>query len=250
MSDHPRPADSRIDLFIDGLLEGEDLASFQRELERSPRLREQVEAQQRIDAGLRGLFAYDASRAAVPGPPAVIAGIDKAGVRSSRRAWPRRALALAAGLALVAAGAWSVYVNLTVPRVENLLNPSTVYAMIDKPEFVCTTDAEFAAAVRGRLGQPLVLASAPGVTPLGWAYSDAYNGRIVGRRTLVLICTVDDRKVLVFMDRLKDDRPIELPPQSGLNLYRRTIGPLVVYEVTPLPGPRVIDHLREPRDGR
>ena len=77
---------------------------------------------------------------------------------------------------------------------------------------------------------------------------NGYHGKIVGSKTMVLINKVHDQKVLVFMDRLRDDRTLELPPGVGsdLNIFRREVGKLVLYEVTPLDKPEVIDRLNPP----
>lgn len=251
---HDAGEDPRLDLYLDGLLEGDDLAAFERDLAASPALRRQLEAQQRIDAELRRLFAYDPARAASPQPePTAIAGrIDGTTVSTKRPAAPSptirrlRLYAIAAVLLLALAGSWAAYVHLTTPTFDKVLSPAEVYAMVDQPEFVCETDAEFAAAIDDRLGQPLVLAAAPGIEAIGWAYGDDYNGRIVGRKTMVLINKVRGQKVLVFMDRRRDDRALDTPPSSGLNLFRREVGDLVLYEVTPLDQPEVIPRLNIP----
>lgn len=255
-------ADPRVDLYIDGLLEGEELAAFERELGESAVLRGQIESQELIDSGLRKLFAYDPSRAVLPasilgeaGDSArngVIGRIDgSTATRGAARAsapWSRlRIYAMAAAVLLAAAGIWATYVHLTTPSFEKLLSPAEVYAMVDKPEFICKDDREFADAVNKRLGQPLVLAMSPGVSALGWAYGDDYNGKIVGPKTMVLINKVDDQKVLVFMDRRREDRKLEVPAGSGLKLFRKEIGALVVYEVTPLDRARVIEQLKTPQ---
>lgn len=278
MSAAPAPADPRIDLYLDGLLTGDELSAFERDLAASPELRAQIEAQSRIDAGIRELFAYDPSRAVLPesvAPGASQAGRNPAPVArigpettpelvAHPPAGPRlhsgrdgravgatmhrrlRVYAVAAVVLLSLAASWVAYINITTPRFDNLLSPDAVYAMVEKPEFVCRDDAEFAAAIDKRLGQPLVLAASPGVTALGWAYGDDYSGKIVGPRTMVLINRVDEVKVLVFMDRLRDDRPLSVRADGGLNLFRREAGALVLYELTPLEKPRVIEHLVPP----
>jgi anti-sigma factor RsiW len=251
--------DPRVDLYIDGLLSGDELAAFERELAGSESLRRQLESQDRIDTGLKALYAYDPTRVEMLVAPSVIGRVDSrsaaptAPPASATKAGSLARLrwyGLAAAVCLAAAGIWATYVNLTTPSFEKFLGPAEVYAMVDKPEFVCKNDQEFADAVEKRLGQPLVLAAAPGIEALGWAYGDDYNGKIVGAKTMVLINRVGDQKVLVFMDRKRDDRTIAVPAGSGLNLHRREIGSLVVYEVTPLPKAEVIDHLYDPRTGK
>jgi len=248
--------DPRIDLYVDGLLDGEQLAVFERELGESAVLREALEAQERIDGELRKMFVYDARRAGEPmgraapveGNRDVIGRIDQTtSQRASAGSGGRlRWYGLAAAVVLCGAAVLSVYVQRRY-EIERTLSPGAVYAMVQGPEFVCKDDAEFAEAVRKRLGQPLILAATPGVAALGWAYGDDYNGKIVGDKTMVLINTVDGEKVLVFMDRLRDDRKLDAAPlPDGLKLFRREVGSLVLYEVTPLARPRVIESLVVP----
>jgi hypothetical protein len=260
-STFPDGVDPRIDLYIDGLLTGEDLTAFERELRESAGLRAELKAQERVDADLREMFEYDAMRAGDPlaSSPVVVGRIEPAPDGSVTVVRPERPQSrgrfrwyAVAAVLLLGVGIWATYINLTTPTFEKFLSPAEVYAMVDQPEFVCKDDREFAAAIEKRLGQPLVLAAAPGIHAIGWAYGDDYHGKIVGSKTMVLINKVHDQKVLVFMDRLRDDRTLELPPGMGsdLNIFRREVGKLVLYEVTPLDKPEVIDRLNPPAQGQ
>lgn len=76
---------------------------------------------------------------------------------------------------------------------------------------------------------------------LGWAYGNDYNGRMIGPDTMVLMTRVDgSENVVVLMDRASADRRLKLPPGSNLSLFRREVGPIVLYEITPLKSERVI----------
>jgi hypothetical protein len=44
----------------------------------------------------------------------------------------------------------------------------------------------------------------------------------------------------VLMDRKSDDRKLKLPEASNLHLFRREVGPLVLYEISPLNEQRVL----------
>ena len=46
--------------------------------------------------------------------------------------------------------------------------------------------------------------------------------------------------VVVLMDRKGDDRKLKLPETSNLHLFRREVGPLVLYEISPLNEQRVL----------
>jgi hypothetical protein len=62
--------------------------------------------------------------------------------------------------------------------------------------------------------------------------------------TTAMLARVDQSPVLVFVDRLERDQPQAMPePSSGLRLFRKQLGELVLYELTPLTAPRVMDFL-------
>lgn len=124
----------------------------------------------------------------------------------------RLVVLLALLVALVAIG---LYLFLTREGPKSV-PPSQVYQkLIDHgfvPEFVCTTQPEFIKTVRERFGTGLGLREEPaGLEVLGWAYGDAYEGRIVGEKTLILMARVNTHPTLVLIDRLREDRPIEDP---------------------------------------
>jgi hypothetical protein len=243
--------DPRIERYLDGLMGPEERAEFEREHGGSEALEREMELQARMDAGLRELFRYEAP-ASLKLEAAPVAGRIGPGTAApaARTGWsnPRtRLLAVAAALVL-GAGAFSIYTNIALTPPPKYVSPQVVWNRVDKPEIVCTTDEAFANAVKDRLGEPLVLAAAPGIEAVGWAYGDedAYEGKIIGRKTFVLITRVHGDKVLVLMDRLREDRKLETPTEPGLKVFRRTIGRLVLYELTKHDNPEVLDKLRPP----
>jgi hypothetical protein len=134
--------------------------------------------------------------------------------------------------------------------VARLVNPDTVYERMESrsftPEFVCKDNTEFRAAVEKRLGSPLELADAGDIKVLGWAYTAEFPGKVIGDKTMIMMTKVGDAYPIVLMDRAADDRTLTLKPGSKLHLFRRQVGPIVAYEVTPLETPRIVDLLREP----
>jgi hypothetical protein len=111
-----------------------------------------------------------------------------------------------------------------------------------EPSWICKNDEEFIEAFRERYRQPLVLASGqPGIEALGLAYSDAF-----GNYATMLLARVDKTPVLVFINTAKRDPGRTVDPQSHLNLFQRRIGKLVLYEVSPLKEPRLLDLFRIP----
>jgi hypothetical protein len=78
---------------------------------------------------------------------------------------------------------------------------------------------------------------------LGWAYNAGFRGKIIGDHTMMLLAKVDSKEVLVMMDRAASDRPLTLPPGSSLHLYRKVVGPIVNYEISPFDAARIVERL-------
>jgi hypothetical protein len=105
------------------------------------------------------------------------------------------------------------------------------------PDWRCSTDEEFADFQRYRLGAAFLVRADAAVALIGWSYA---------RETLspqgeALMATVDGEHSVVLVDRLIHDKPLKARPGSGLNLFRREMGTLVLYEITPLSKPRLLD---------
>lgn len=259
MSAGPDTTD-RIARYLDGLLTGPDLAAFERALETDADLRRELEMQERVDQSLRRVMPYTPREIRFDGAGAPAASPARPELRlvpaegpapdaRERGSFPWRRLrwyAAAAAVLLVAAVAVNILTRERVP----LIPPDLVYArLIDggfKPEFVCTTDEAFAKAVRDQFGQALVARAADGLALLGWAYGNQYEGRVIGFRSLVLLTRVDGDPVVVLMDRVSEDRSLGVPADSGLRLFRKRIGNLVCYEITPREKPVVLDRLYDP----
>jgi len=243
---------ARLEEYFDGRLSGGELAEFESVIAESVEVRAHVEAQRELDARLKQAFAYDEVRAAAGlqsamdrDVPAAIP-ISRGGSMLGRMKW----YAAAAVVALAAVIGFRTYVNLTSPPSVNLIGPEEVYAKMQarqfEPEFVCTTDEEFARTVKEKFGQPLLVAATPEIQLVGWGYGNAYAGRIVGENTLVLITKVGETPVLMFMDKASNDRSIDAPAESGLKVFRRKVGSMVLYEVTPLDEPKLLERTYNP----
>jgi hypothetical protein len=264
----PSPEDREhlLEMYLDGMLKGDQLVSFQRMLADDPSLRAEVDLQHRINASLKREFAYEppAHKITLPSNDAPALRLDRtseaaslhAGQPATKRHAPNRRLqwllAAAAMLALVV-GVQRVFFPSGQPAFET---PDRTHARLVnlgfQPEFVCTTDPEFQATVREQFGEALSLAPlAPGagadpIQLVGWAYGDNYTSRILGERTLVLMARVSGEPVIVLIDHLSNDRVLRLDDASRLSLNRARIGQLVVYEVSPLPEPALLPRLINP----
>ncbi len=66
----------------------------------------------------------------------------------------------------------------------------------------------------------------------------------LSRYTTTMLARVDGQPVMVFVDRRENDEQIVPPdPKTGLHLFRKELGDLVLYELTPFAEPRVMEYL-------
>jgi hypothetical protein len=225
------PDVERLERYLDGLMEPDERAEFEREAAASPALREQVALQSRIDAGLRRLMEPREASAAEPEPVV------------TRRLWRPAWLAAAAAVAVVAAGAWWF-----VGRGPSGPDPleaeyRQVVAAGFVPTVVCTTDEQFRNWVNDKFGEPLQPKPERGdVQYVGWNAS-----RVLSSYSGLLLARVGDDESVVLIDRaVAEDERLPAPADPSLHQYRRVFGGLVLYEITPLDRPAVLDSLMRP----
>ena len=162
-------------------------------------------------------------------------------------------MAIAAVLAIVA-GSWAAYVNFSTPAIEKSITLTEVYRDFNSIDFVCENDVQFAKAIKDSFGQALLLVSPPGTKLLGWNYPgkdpalNAYTGTVLSEKTLVLLTEVDGKSVKVVIDRTRAERGREMgvPANVGIRKFRREVGKLVLYELSPFDGPRLLEGFYDP----
>ncbi|MCH8212041.1 MAG: hypothetical protein IIB99_11815 [Planctomycetes bacterium] len=257
MTEGRRQPDTRLDAYLDGGMTPDERAAYQREIESDETVHDQVELQQDIDKSLRRLFAP-------PSADRVTAGI--AEVRQSKShklptpatkrgggAVPRR---LAAAAAIVAGifGGWLIW-NAVGPtgsggygewRSFEIVYADSV-ANDMEPEWTCDTESEFADSIRSHFGQAAVIPFElpDGIAALGLAYCNS-----ISRRTVYLLAEVNDEPVVVFIDRVEADPGQTVDETSGLNLFNRRLGLLVLYELSPLEKPALLQLFYDPDTDR
>lgn len=111
-----------------------------------------------------------------------------------------------------------------------------------KPAWVCGSDAEMMRTFEKRLGQRLVMRETGDVKMVGLSYGIEVPGESV-----VLLARAQSRGVLVFIDR-QGAASLHVNPASGLHLFERRIGSLVLREVSPLDHPTVVNQMQLPVD--
>ncbi len=242
----PQP-EQTLEAYLDGLLEGPDREAFERRIDEQPDLQAAVRQHRAVDSALKRVI----------GPPPV-ARLDPAGDGAGPARTPAtggwrlavKRLAVAAALAGGVFGTWQIYSVLRPdsggyqPMAWRTLE--TVYRDEIKsgfePSWVCENDEEFGDSFSKSHGQRLLLAQLPDrVSALGLAYCNS-----ITLKTTYLLATVEDEPVIVFVDRRDRDAGQTLSPGSDLNLYSRHVGSLVLYELSPLDQPRLLDHFYDP----
>lgn len=233
-----------LDLYLDGALEGAELAAFEKRLASDPSLRRAVDQHRRIEAGLKKRFKTPAISIVLPAnaPTSIpFPAAPAKAIGSFRFPVAPRILLYAAVVAIVGiVGWWQMS-----PRSRIKVVPITmggVYAKLTgngfKPEFVCTTDEKFNETMHKRFGQGLLIASAPNIELIGWAYSDNYGQSVVSKNELILMAKVDGKETLVFMDQKKNEPGflgfggVKQDPPPGMHVFRREVGEYVLYELT------------------
>lgn len=231
------------DRFVDGLMSADEAASFERRMADDVALRADVESLRAVDIALRRYLGdwRDAD------PPVridmVATGLAGRG-RAGRRGWfGGRGALLAASVVLVfmLAGAF-VLLRQPGPGAEALYQREIASGF--RPMWVCDTDREFARWTNNILRQPLVPVSdmPEGVRTLGW--SRAGDESPLSKRAALMLAEHNGERILVVVDRLENDERVRVSKDSGLHVFRKELGPLVLYELSPLASPAALDALR------
>ena len=249
----PHEPSNLIDLYLDGLLSEADRTAFEQRLEAEPNLRAAVQMQQRLNDSLSRSFV-------VPAPEKVMGPIraPQSSRAVQRSTWSipailrSRYVALAASLLLVL-GVWAAWRAARDRDGSDGYGPlnarysmEMVYRMETqkgfRPQWVCESEREFATTYWLNLQQPL-LVPIP-AEKQGWGLS-YFN--TLSPKTVVLLAKVGDTPVMVFADRAANDADVPLPsPESRLRAHRKRIGDLVLYEVSPLGKPQLLDQFYVP----
>ena len=194
-----------------------------------------VALQRRIDASLKRL--EDGRATAPPALPSMESlGDAPAPVGFLGRVRP---FAAAAALLLVASAAVFVAVHEPAER----LNASTIYARTTVaffPTVVCDTPEKFLDYTTEFLRTPIAADFSSPVEFVGWqSFSVGYTGED-GAARLLLARAPDGTEVVAIFQPASLGVP-ELDRADGLNRFGRTIGPIEVWEITPLDEPVVLD---------
>jgi hypothetical protein len=187
----------------------------------------EVRLQLEIDQALKRQFASDAPASPIRRRP-------------KWHALAAAALLLAASAAILintgyAERAWSwasdkLYPHTLATLYHDHVSSGVVMARCETPdEFQAWVEANFRESVR----------PAPEdeeLTFVGWSYDNS-----ISRYSGVMLGEARGEGVVVLIDRLERDHEMTLPEGSGLHLFRRALGAVVFYEITPLDEPVFIE---------
>lgn len=223
-----------LDAYLDGRLNPAQAAALAASAERDPALKREWRLQHRVDDSIRRAFAV---------PPAIAPGASiplRAAADKGTRATRFRALALAAAVALGVGGYWA-FVGSPAGDGGRIDAPAAYQSALDvgfQPAWVCDNDQEFAAYTKDRFGTPWTVAPAPGLVLVGWRYSS----NVLGPEASMLLATQDQAKIVVLADRAEHARALK--GTADLRVHSRTLGDVVLYEISPLDQPAIIGRIR------
>ncbi|OWY70720.1 hypothetical protein B7486_14030 [cyanobacterium TDX16] len=254
-----------VNAHADGLLTPEQQAQFDRALASNAYLRNEVAKQARIDEALKRQFA-------APSADEVLRralGEEKAAPqekkakkpktpKAPRRDWSPIAkyASLAAAVLLMVGGGWWFWLyqpdigGQTMVARSSDAPPSgpqsrDLKGVYDEtvasgftPKWVCKTDKQFFLTTYNRFGRGLLLAALPpDIKALGWSY-----GLAISPKTAYLLADVRGHKTIVFIDDAAYDGKQRPPTDCALYMHYRRIDDLILYEISDLDQPAVLEY--------
>lgn len=272
MNDHDHWT-SQLELYLDGLLTGEALQAFKRRLNHNEQLQTALKQQRRINVALRHRLAPPAlpllleqfnrvalnghadGHADVPSTLRMPSADTATAPTKTKRSHVRRYAIAAALLVAVIGGVLGRMVLLTgstqpdeppqFAKEPPRMSVDTYYQrkVVDdfEPAWVCKDDAEFKSWFSERFDQALLIGELPEhISMTGLDYNNCLSAR-----TLSVLMKVNGQGVVVLVDKLD---PGKCAPKvaTGLHVFRRDLGKLVLFEITPLDQPQTLEHFYDP----
>jgi hypothetical protein len=241
MSDSQQQPDARLQAYLDGQMPDQEREAFAREIAASADLAAQIKLQKRVEESLCRSFKVPEAPAKVDLPQPELVTVK---LRSRRRILVAAAFAATAVTVFWVALALHYFGGEAEPNYDPNQPLAAIYqatlAQGFKPKWVCDNAEEFASTFQKRQGQPLLLAALPAGTKMeGLTYVGGLS-----RYTTTMLARADGKPVMVFVDRTDTDpHPAEPAARTGLHLFRKQLGSLVLYEISPIDHPAVMDYL-------
>jgi hypothetical protein len=242
---HEQPDDSSwLEKYLDSALDSPERAETDRAMSSNGQMQLELQLQMQIDESLKRLFVP-----AVP-PADLLARLQGPTSLAQPATRPRRNWAKLALAATAVTLAWGFLLWRLLPPSQPAAGPyknlplTTIYeqTVADgfQPYWVCKDPHEFASTFFTRQGQGLLLADMPAGTKMeGLAYTGG-----ISPSTTTMLARTDGQPIMVFVDRASADTHPSLPKtETKLHLFHKELGPLVLYELSPLDHATVMDHL-------
>lgn len=240
-----RPDDQQmLDAYLDQRLSPAERSAFEQRIAHEPALRAAVDSQRQIDAALKRVYRAPNAEAVLARARAQAALRPVGTPLVIKLAWAVGAVGAAAALVMFAAYTGVFDLRPARPKVVDpdaykrfeIIYDAQVAAGF-KPNWECREPEQFKATFRNDLGQGLAFAMIPTDASV-WGIG--YAETLLSANTKLILVKLGETPILVFVDRRSADREVALPPGSKLNLFRREIGGLVLYEVSPLTEAKVL----------
>jgi hypothetical protein len=246
---------SALDAYLDGQLGGAERAAFEARLARDPALAGARDAQRQIDGRLRGLFVVPPfiplpingnppsganGHPANGHPVAPAAAAGKAGGWTALKSAILSTKGLVVGLALLTSllgvGAWLAFFRPAPPPPPQGLTFAEIFQkQVNTPPDGAIDDARVASHASATIGHPIRLKGRSANLKL----VSMSSAHVMSPHTFVLQARYEGQDVLLLADRACEDVPAG--HSCGMNQFRREVGGVVLYELTPLDQPMLLN---------
>jgi hypothetical protein len=239
-----KPDDSSwLEKYFDYAPDSPERAETDRDMSFNRQMQLELQLQRQIEESLKRLFVPSAA------PADLLARLQSPTPLVQPATQPRRNWAKLAFAAIAVSVVWGFLIwrllPVSRPVVEYKILPlSTIYDQTVaggfQPYWVCKDAHEFASTFFTRQGQGLLLADLPEGTKMeGLAYTGG-----ISPNTTTMLARTDGQPIMLFVDRASSDTHPVLPKtETKLHLFRKELGPLVMYELSPLDHATVMDYL-------
>lgn len=243
----PNPDLDLVDAYLDGTLSPGDHAAFEARLASDDSLRAELDLARGIEASLKRSHIPTALHA-----PEITRQTGSLKLSAPGSGWFRRRWMIAAAAAIVLLSAAGYFLYDHFDTGFRRYDAGKFYALAAEhnfaPDWVCQNDEEFKHTTRSNVGQEMLVRqdSPRKIQLVGWAYSKTYGGTPLGPKTIMLFANADGAPVVVLVDRLSNDAKVRSKSDPSLHLFRRELGSVVLYEITPRSAPEVLDQFYIP----
>ena len=241
---------SDLERFLDSLMTSEEESTYREQHLSDAPVQQAIELQSQLDQSLLNLFPSDEMSDQLKSRI-----IDNIQARPSDfTLWTRASFLKAAVVALVliaATAAWNGFFNqkpepffqqVALVQLHQDLNQQGY-----QPYYNCEDEERFAAVFKKRQNVALKLTPMPvDRKMLGISYLGGLS-----RQTTAMLATVDNENVTVFVDRKSAlPEPNIVNRTETLNVFKREMSNLVLYEISPFKEAKLLDHFEalDPQD--